>query len=197
MGMERQEEDIFDGQGVLIMSVEFATALGLTDMDPVGGTVAGTAEAAGFAEGFEQDGAEAVAMEPVVGEGAGGEGEQVGGEVRDAGPGQDQEAGVIDDEGEVAQAGGGVPADEAVTGAHFPGGGREAEQGEGEAAGGVDEVAQLGAGESGEPEVVVALDVFVPEEAAGIAGPQQIEVEGADVGEGAGQVERGGRIGGG
>ena len=119
MGMERQEEDILDGRGVLIMSIEFATALGLTDMDPVGGTVAGTAEAAGFAEGFEQDGAEAVAMEPVVGEGAGGEGEQVGGEVRDAGPGQDQEAGMIDDEGEVAQAGGGVPADEAVTGADF------------------------------------------------------------------------------
>ena len=60
MGMERQEEDILDGQGVLIMSVEFAMALGLTDMDPVGGTVAGTAEAPGFAEGFAQDGAEAV-----------------------------------------------------------------------------------------------------------------------------------------
>ena len=47
------------------MSVELAAALSLAEVDPVGGTVAGALEARGFAEGLEQDGAEAVAAVPV------------------------------------------------------------------------------------------------------------------------------------
>ena len=54
---------------------------------------------------------------------------------------------MIDDPGQVALAGGAVPADEAVAGGGFPGGGTAAEQGQQEAVGGLDEVAQLGAGQ--------------------------------------------------
>ena len=77
-------------------------------------------------------------------------------------PGQDQEAGVVDHEGQVALPRFGGPADEAVAGRGLPGGGAEAEQGEGLAVGGAGEVAQLGAGQGRVAEVVVALDEGVP-----------------------------------
>ena len=73
------------------MCVELAAAQGLAEVEPVGGAIAGAAEARGFAEGFQQDGPEVVAA--------------------------------------------------------VPGGGAEAEQGQGQAVAGVDEVAQLGAGQ--------------------------------------------------
>ena len=72
--------------------------------DPVGAAVGGAVEARGFAEGFEQDGADGVSAVPVVGEAAFDLGEEVRGEVGDAYPGQDQEAGVVDHEGQVAPA---------------------------------------------------------------------------------------------
>ncbi len=63
-------------------------------------------------------------------------GEEVRGEVGDAYPGQDEEAGVVDHEGQVAAPVFVGPADEAVAGRGLPGGGAEAEQGEGLAVGG-------------------------------------------------------------
>ena len=63
---------------------------------------------------------------------------------------------MIDDPGQVALAGGAVPANEAVAGGGFPGGGTEAEQGQQEAVGGLDEVAQLGARQGCVAEVVIA-----------------------------------------
>ncbi len=89
--------------------IEFPAALGLAEMDPVGGAVAGAVEARGLAEGLEQDGADAVALVPVAGELALEAGEQMGGQGGEADPGQDEVAGVIDDEGQVALAGGGIP----------------------------------------------------------------------------------------
>ena len=112
------------------MSVELAAALSLAEVDPVGGTVAGALEARGFAEGLEQDGAEAVAAVPVKRELALDGGKQMGSQAGEANPGQDEIASVIDDPGQVALAGGAVPADEAVAGGGFPGGGTEAEQGQ-------------------------------------------------------------------
>ena len=50
------EEDVLDGQGVLFADVELAASLGLADMDPVGGAIAGATEALAFAEGFDEDG---------------------------------------------------------------------------------------------------------------------------------------------
>ena len=46
------DEDVFDGFGVLVAGIEFPAALGLAEMDPVGGAVAGALEARRFAEGF-------------------------------------------------------------------------------------------------------------------------------------------------
>ena len=141
------DEDVFDGLVVLVTSIEFAAALRLAQMDPVGGALAGALEARRFAERFQQHGTHAVALLPVVGELSLEAGEQVGGQRREPDPGQDEIAGVIDDQGQVALAGGGIPADEAVAGGGFPGRGAAAEQGQQEAVGGVHEVAQLGTGQ--------------------------------------------------
>jgi hypothetical protein len=95
----------------------------------------------------------------------------------DPDPGQDQEAGVADDQVEVALSGEAVPADEAVARLAGPGGGAHAEESEEEAVG-FDEVAQLGAGQGGVAEVVVAGDELVPAPGLGVA-PGALE-EGAE-----------------
>ncbi len=74
------DEDVFDGLVVLVTSIEFAAALRLAQMDPVGGALAGALEARRFAERFEQNWTHAVALLPVVGELSLEAGEQVGGQ---------------------------------------------------------------------------------------------------------------------
>ena len=89
VGAEGFEKDVFDGQGVLVVRVGLATDLGLADVDPVGGTKAGVAEARGFAEGFQHSWVQVIAAVQVGGQAAFDLGEQVRGEVRDPDPGQD------------------------------------------------------------------------------------------------------------
>ena len=60
--------------------IEFAAALGLAEMDLVGGVVAGATEARGLTEGLKQDGADAVALVPVEGELSLEAGQQMGGQ---------------------------------------------------------------------------------------------------------------------
>src|SRR5712691_3251862 len=66
-GVEGVEVDVFDGQRVGVVAVEFAAAGGASDVDPVGGAVAGAGEAGGFDEGFDEDGGVAVGGLPVRG----------------------------------------------------------------------------------------------------------------------------------
>ena len=77
---------------------------------------------------------------PVVRELAGGHGQDLGGQVGRPHPGQDQEAGVVDDAVQVALALVVAPADEPVAWGALPGAGTEAEQGDGSGAG-MDEIA--------------------------------------------------------
>ena len=124
------EEDVFDGLEAEWGFVEFAAALGVADMKPVGGAVAGAAKALGVDEGFQEDGGEAVAAFPIVRELVSDASEDVRGEVGDVNPRQDQEAGVVDHEVEVVLSLGRSPADEAVAWGDGPGGGTKSEGGE-------------------------------------------------------------------
>ena len=142
--MDGLEQDVFDGQGGAVVDIELAAALGLADMDPVGGSVAGALEASRVTEGLQEHGTLPVAVVPVQRQTPGRQGEQMGGQRGETNPGQDEIAGVIDDEGQVALAGGGIPADEAVAGGGLPSRGAEAEQGQQQAVGRMREVAQLG-----------------------------------------------------
>ena len=154
-------------------------------MDPVGGVVAGGVEAGEFAEGLQQDGADAVAGQPVDRQSPGHAGEQVAGEMGHAHAGE--EASVSSENYVVRNSRnyGGFGDLQCVTirsnfrcwepavGLSGTGGRvvpRDEAQGHASVAGGgVGEVAQLGSGQGREAEEVVALDVLVPESAAGVA----------------------------
>ena len=98
VSLERIEPDVLFGQSALVVNVEFAAALGFTDVGPVGGTVAGAGEAIRLDKGLQEQRAVTVARQPVARQPAAAACEQAGSEVFDLHPGQDQEAGVIDDE---------------------------------------------------------------------------------------------------
>lgn len=85
-----------------------------------------------------------VAGAPVLRELAGGASEDVGSEVADGNPRQDEEAGVVDDQVEPGALLLGRPADEAIAGGGLPGSGAEAEGAEETAAATIDEVTDLG-----------------------------------------------------
>ena len=65
--MEGLEQDAFDGQGGAVAEVELAAALGLADMDPVGGSTANAAETSRVTEGLQERGLPPVAVVPVLG----------------------------------------------------------------------------------------------------------------------------------
>jgi hypothetical protein len=66
---ERIDPDALDGLSVAMQYVEFATALGVAKVSPVGGFVAGAGKARFLDEGFEQEGPIGVAGLPVIGQG--------------------------------------------------------------------------------------------------------------------------------
>ena len=160
--LEGIEEDVLDGESELFIDVELSATLGLADMDPVGSPVAGALEAVALDEGFDEDGSEGEALSPVVLDAAGGQGEELGGEAFGFDPGEDEEAGVVDNEGEARLPLIVRPADEGVPGGDLPGGGAEAQTGQ-RGLSREGEVADLGSGKGLVAEVVIALYEVVPE----------------------------------
>ena len=94
---EGEEEDLFDGEWMSSVAVELSSSLGLSDMDPVGRAVAGSAEPILFDEGFQKDGRIAIAGLPILRELLGEAGEDPGGEVGGEDPGEDEETSVVGD----------------------------------------------------------------------------------------------------
>lgn len=62
------DEVVLDGLVVHVTSIELAVALRPAERDPAGGAVAGAPEARRFAERFQQNWTNALALLPVVGE---------------------------------------------------------------------------------------------------------------------------------
>ena len=92
---EGLDEDVFDGLVVLVTRVQLAAALRLAQMDTVGGAIAGALAARRLAESFQQNGTQAVALLPVVGELSLQAGQQVGRQRGETDPGQDEIAVVM------------------------------------------------------------------------------------------------------
>ena len=99
-------------------------------------------------------------------------------------PGQDEEPGVVDHEGEVLLAQLRRPPDELVAWGELPRGGAEAEHGDGPAVAVVDGVAHLGADQGRVSEIVVAGDELVPELPFPGATHDGVQVERTDLVEG-------------
>lgn len=75
----------------------FSAAFGLSQAGPVGGVVAGAAEARCLDKGLQQQRAVAVERQLLLGQGPGRLRQEHGGEVLGVDPGHDQEAGIVDD----------------------------------------------------------------------------------------------------
>jgi len=95
---EWEEPDVLDGQWGLVVCIELASTLCLTDVSPVGGAVAGSGESLTFDEGLQEDGAVAIANCPIVLYAASRHGEELGREIAAGDPRQDEKAGVVDDQ---------------------------------------------------------------------------------------------------
>ena len=113
-----------------VIDVELAPALGLSEINPVCGLVAGPAKARGLDEGFQKDGTVVVALEPVVREPSSRHGENSGRQIAALNPRQYQKPGVVDNEMESVFALLGCPANEPVARSRLPGCGAESEQSE-------------------------------------------------------------------
>src|SRR5450755_3271379 len=118
---ERIDPDAFDGLSVAMQGIELATTLGIAEVPPVGCLVACAGKARLLDEGFEQDGPIGVAGLPIIGEPAAHQGEDSRGEVLAVDPRQDEEAGIVHDEVQVALSLIGRPTDELIAGFDFPG----------------------------------------------------------------------------
>lgn len=145
----------------LVLDIELAPALGLTEVDPVRRLVAGSTKARGLDEGLDQDRMISVALLPVVSEPPSRHAQKPGGKVAAVNPGQDEESGVVDHKMEPALALRGGPADEAVARRRLPRRGAESKQGENPVVGS-GKVSQLRTWERLVAQVMIAVDVLVP-----------------------------------
>src|ERR1039457_5068339 len=180
---ERIDPDALDGLSVAMQGIDLATALRIAQASPVGSLVAGARKARLYEEGFEQDRPIGVAGVPGIGQSLNGQGEDARGQVFAVDPRQDQEAGVVDDEVQVALSLICRPTDELIPGFDLPGARAEAQGGD-DVAGGAHEVAQLRPGHELMSEVMVALDIRVPQQRVGFAehwiDPERGEFDGRD-----------------
>ena len=172
---ERINPDAFDGLCVAMQCVELTAALRVAEILPVGGFVASAREAWLFDEGFQQYRAIGIACVPVLGQAPAGQGKDPRGEVFTVYPRQNEEARVVDDEVQVAATLCARPADDVVARFDFPGARTEAERGD-YVPFGAHEVTQLCPWHQLMTQVVVALDIRVPQQRVALVA-HQIDAE--------------------
>ena len=115
------------------VSIIAAASLGGADRVPPGRSIDAAVEAGLFDEGFDEGQFDVIVLLPVLGQSLSHQGEEMGAEIGQAGPGEDQEAVVVAHSGEIGLALFAGPSDEVVARGELPGGGAEAEQGQGTA----------------------------------------------------------------
>src|ERR1700678_2438568 len=132
---ERIDPDAFDRLSVAMQDIELAATLRIAKVLPVGGLVAGAGKAWFLDEGFEQDRPIGVAGLPVIGQSSVHQGEDARGEVFAMDPRQDEEAGIVHDEVQVALSLICRPTDDLIARVDLPGARPEAESRENVAGG--------------------------------------------------------------
>jgi hypothetical protein len=159
---KRVDPDTFDGFAFQMQGIELAAALRIAEILPVGRFVTGTSEARFLDKGLEQDRSIGVTDIPVMSQAPRGEGEDARSEVFAVDPWKDEEPGVIDDEMQITFPLLPRPTDEGIAWVGFPGTGAKAERCN-DLAAGADKVTQLRARQRLMPQVVMSLDVRIPQ----------------------------------
>ena len=108
-----------------------AAPLSSPDRMPSGGPVHAAVEPGLFDKGFDETEITVILMLPVLGQALSQQGEEMGAKIGNTGLGQDQEPAVVAHPGQVFLALFSTPSDEVIPGGELPGGGTEAEQGQG------------------------------------------------------------------
>jgi hypothetical protein len=127
---KRIDPDAFDRPIVSMQRIKLAAALRVAEVLPVRSLVTGASKARLLDEGFEQDRPIGIAGMPVLGQSLSGQGEDARGEVFAADPRQDEEAGIIDDQVQVALSLLRRPANELISRFYFPSARAKAEGGD-------------------------------------------------------------------
>ena len=113
---KRIQPDGLLGERSRVVDIQFSAPLGLPYIDPIGSLVTSSTETRGLHEGLQQDRSVSVARGPILGKAFGHHGKQLRGKVLGAYPGEDEEAGIVDNQREALLSLSIVPADEAVPG---------------------------------------------------------------------------------
>ena len=124
---QRINPNTFDGFALQMQGIQFAAALGVAEILPVGGFITGSDEARFLDERFEQHWSIGVADKPVRSQTLRSKGEDARGEVFAADPWKDEKPGVIDDEVQITFPLLSRPADEGIARVRFPGAGAKTE----------------------------------------------------------------------
>ena len=159
---KRIKPDVLGWNKALVAGGFLAAPGSAANVDPVGGLIASALVALIFHKGFEQHRAKAVSAKPVIGQLAGGKGQNLRSQPFALDPGQDQEARIVDHQLQVFLTLRFTPADEALPVLQLPGACTEADAGN-ELLTGKDVVANLAARHGRVTQVVVARDIFVPQ----------------------------------
>lgn len=164
MTAQRVDKDVFDGLSVSgMLAIHSAAALSGAEMDPVPGSIAGSAKTGTVDQGFKQERPVAVNGMPVVRQSPGGKRKDLACKSANGNPGQHEEAALVYDELQVAFPFVGAPSDPGIARRHRPCGAGKLQAGEIPARQllGLDEVAQVSAEGDAIADVMVAVDVLL------------------------------------
>jgi hypothetical protein len=106
-----------NGLGLAMISIAIAslgTAFGQAHIDPVAGSVAGALKTAEVDESLRQVERVAVGRLPILAEPPEIESQDLGGKTGDVNPRENEEANVVDDEGQMLASGWGIPSNESI-----------------------------------------------------------------------------------
>lgn len=154
--------DAFDGGRVTMTLIELATTLRFSEAKPICRAVAGATEAAIFDESFEQDGTIGITGMPVVAQAAADQRQNLGCKITAMDPRQNKEPSVVYHKMEIALSLFLAPADVDVARHDLPGT-RSERQGCDDFVFGTNEVAKLSAGHELMTQIMISLDVGVPQ----------------------------------
>jgi hypothetical protein len=159
--MNRIKEDTLGYPMVMIAGSFLGTALGLTDMNPVRSLIASTFEPSHVDKGFQENETNIVEIQPVPDQKFGIDCQNLGSQVRNLYPRQNQEANIVGYLMEIAHSGLLIPSDKQVTILNLPSGRTPSDAGHNLAVK-VCDVFEIGPDDMRMPQIMMGMDQVIP-----------------------------------